>query len=66
MKFLKDGGPYASIKSLPLGVRRAIDCRLTVFSIHSAAQAMWDYLGEPQHGHQAAHHEGRAEAHHHK
>jgi hypothetical protein len=29
---------------LPLGVRRAIDCHLSVFSIHAAAMAMWSLI----------------------
>ncbi|MDR1040145.1 MAG: hypothetical protein LBR80_08285 [Deltaproteobacteria bacterium] len=45
VKFLKDGKPYCRIMDLPLGVRRAIDCRLTVFAITSAADAMWKFLG---------------------
>ncbi|MDR2461517.1 MAG: hypothetical protein LBE38_12205 [Deltaproteobacteria bacterium] len=44
VKYFKDGKPFTTIKSLPLGVRRAIDCRLTVFSIHSAASAMWNFF----------------------
>jgi predicted Mrr-cat superfamily restriction endonuclease len=42
--FLNSGDPLCRIKELPLGVRRSIDCRLTVFSIHSAARAMWGFL----------------------
>jgi predicted Mrr-cat superfamily restriction endonuclease len=43
--YMKDGKPFCLIKDLPLGVRRAIDCKLTVFAITSAAGAMWTYLG---------------------
>jgi predicted Mrr-cat superfamily restriction endonuclease len=42
--YLNNGKPVCRIKDLPLGVRRSIDCRLTVFSIHSAANAMWSFL----------------------
>jgi predicted Mrr-cat superfamily restriction endonuclease len=45
VKYLKDGKPYCRIKELPLGVRRAVDCRLTVFSVTSAANSMWRFLG---------------------
>jgi restriction system protein len=45
VKYLNEGKPYGEIKALPLGVRRAIDCKLTVFSIHSAAKDMWALLG---------------------
>jgi predicted Mrr-cat superfamily restriction endonuclease len=49
VRYLKGKDPYCAIKDLPLGVRRAIDCRLSVFSIRSAVQAMWDFLGlEPE------------------
>ena len=43
--YLNDGRPFCQVKDLPLGVRRSVDCRLTVFSIHSAAKAMWNFLG---------------------
>jgi predicted Mrr-cat superfamily restriction endonuclease len=42
--YLNDAEPICKIKELPLGVRRSIDCRLTVFSIHSAADSMWSFL----------------------
>jgi predicted Mrr-cat superfamily restriction endonuclease len=45
VRYYKDGKPYCKIKELPLGVRRAIDCRLTVFAISAAAPAMWKFLG---------------------
>lgn len=44
VEYLNNGEPICTIKDLPLGVRRSIDCRLMVFSIHSAAPAMWDFL----------------------
>jgi predicted Mrr-cat superfamily restriction endonuclease len=44
VRFLKDKKPFLPIRSLPLGVRRAIDCRLAVFSIHAAAMAMWSLI----------------------
>jgi predicted Mrr-cat superfamily restriction endonuclease len=43
--YLNHGKPFCQVKDLPLGVRRSVDCRLTVFSIHSAAKAMWNFLG---------------------
>jgi predicted Mrr-cat superfamily restriction endonuclease len=46
--YLNEGKPVCKIKDLPLGVRRSIDCRLTVFSIHSAAKAMWGFLRQLQ------------------
>jgi predicted Mrr-cat superfamily restriction endonuclease len=49
VEYLNDAEPICKIKDLPLGVRRSIDCRLTVFSIHSAAQAMWDFLQQNNH-----------------
>lgn len=48
VSYLNDKNPFCLVKGLPLGVRRAIDCRLSVFSIHSAADAMWEFLGVPQ------------------
>ena len=45
VSYLNDGKPFCQVKDLPLGVRRSVDCRLTVFSIHSAARAMWSFLG---------------------
>jgi predicted Mrr-cat superfamily restriction endonuclease len=45
VSYFKDGKPYCRIKELPLGVRRAIDCRLTVFAINAASAAMWKFLG---------------------
>jgi predicted Mrr-cat superfamily restriction endonuclease len=47
--YLNDAEPICKIKDLPLGVRRSIDCRLTVFSIHSAAPAMWNFLRQRHH-----------------
>jgi predicted Mrr-cat superfamily restriction endonuclease len=47
--YLNDAEPICKIKDLPLGVRRSIDCRLTVFSIHSAAAAMWNFLKQKVH-----------------
>ncbi|MDR0356434.1 MAG: hypothetical protein LBJ64_11990 [Deltaproteobacteria bacterium] len=44
VNFLNSGRPLCRIRELPLGVRRSIDCRLTVFSIHSAAKSMWSFL----------------------
>jgi predicted Mrr-cat superfamily restriction endonuclease len=44
VSYMNHGKPICKIKDLPLGVRRSIDCRLTVFSIHSAADTMWDFL----------------------
>ncbi|MDR1656658.1 MAG: hypothetical protein LBT47_03740 [Deltaproteobacteria bacterium] len=44
--YLNGGKPFCQVKDLPLGVRRSIDCRLAVFSIHSAAKAMWSFLGD--------------------
>ncbi|MDR3203570.1 MAG: hypothetical protein LBV23_02325 [Deltaproteobacteria bacterium] len=46
VKYLNGGRPFCNIKDLPLGVRRSVDCRLTVFSIHSAAKAMWEFLNK--------------------
>lgn len=43
--YLNEGKPFCQVKDLPLGVRRSVDCRLPVFSIHSAAKAMWNFLG---------------------
>jgi predicted Mrr-cat superfamily restriction endonuclease len=45
VSFFKEGKPYCRIKDLPLGVRRAVDCRLTVFAVTAAAEAMWKFLG---------------------
>ncbi|MDR2354333.1 MAG: hypothetical protein LBF22_14480 [Deltaproteobacteria bacterium] len=45
VKYLKGSEPYCKIKELPLGVRRGIDCHLSVFLIHSAAKPMWTFLG---------------------
>ncbi|MDR3154725.1 MAG: hypothetical protein LBW85_10775 [Deltaproteobacteria bacterium] len=45
VRYLKDEKPYCRIKELPLGVRRAIDCRLTVFAVSAAAASMWKFLG---------------------
>ncbi|MDR2140713.1 MAG: hypothetical protein LBR11_02815 [Deltaproteobacteria bacterium] len=50
VRYLKNKEPFAPIKSLPLGVRRAIDCHLSVFSIHSAAPAMWSLIQETARG----------------
>jgi predicted Mrr-cat superfamily restriction endonuclease len=44
VSFYRHKKQFSKIKDLPLGVRRAIDCCLTVFSIHSAAKPMWDFL----------------------
>ncbi|MDR1872270.1 MAG: hypothetical protein LBS60_10220 [Deltaproteobacteria bacterium] len=44
VRYLKNKQPFSPIKSLPLGVRRGIDCRLAVFSIHAAAPAMWSLI----------------------
>ncbi|MDR1110075.1 MAG: hypothetical protein LBP92_05110 [Deltaproteobacteria bacterium] len=44
--FLNGGRSLCRVRDLPLGVRRSIDCRLTVFSIHSAAKAMWGFLNQ--------------------
>jgi predicted Mrr-cat superfamily restriction endonuclease len=46
VRFLKDKKPFSNIRCLPLGVRRAIDCHLSVFSIHAAAQAMWTLINK--------------------
>ncbi|MDR2613464.1 MAG: hypothetical protein LBG06_11845 [Deltaproteobacteria bacterium] len=43
--FFKGGKPYCRILELPLGVRRAVDCRLTVFAISAAVVSMWTFLG---------------------
>jgi predicted Mrr-cat superfamily restriction endonuclease len=44
VRFLKNKEPFSHIRNLPLGVRRAIDCHLSVFSIHAAAQDMWSLI----------------------
>ncbi|MDR2198153.1 MAG: hypothetical protein LBR53_01625 [Deltaproteobacteria bacterium] len=44
VRYLKGKEPFCTVKELPLGVRRAIDCNLTVFSINKGAQAMWDFI----------------------
>ncbi|MDR1086356.1 MAG: hypothetical protein LBP22_16245 [Deltaproteobacteria bacterium] len=44
VRFLKNKQPFSHIRNLPLGVRRAIDCHLSVFSIHAAAVAMWSLI----------------------
>ncbi|MDR3135572.1 MAG: hypothetical protein LBU69_05710 [Deltaproteobacteria bacterium] len=44
VRYLNNSRPICQIRELPLGVRRSIDCRLTVFSIHSAADAMWNFI----------------------
>ncbi|MDR1486609.1 MAG: hypothetical protein LBT62_01245 [Deltaproteobacteria bacterium] len=46
VKYLNEGKPFCDVSELPLGVRRSVDCRLTVFSIHSAANAMWNFLNQ--------------------
>jgi 5-methylcytosine-specific restriction protein B len=46
--YLNGGQPFCKVSDLPLGVRRSVDCRLTVFQIHSAAKAMWGFLGETE------------------
>jgi predicted Mrr-cat superfamily restriction endonuclease len=48
VSYLNGGQPYCKVSDLPLGVRRSVDCRLSVFSIHSAAKAMWGFLGESE------------------
>ncbi|MDR0549453.1 MAG: hypothetical protein LBI10_08640 [Deltaproteobacteria bacterium] len=46
VRFLRDKQPFLPIRSLPLGARRAIDCRLAVFAIHAAAQTMRSLIQE--------------------
>ncbi|MDR1166971.1 MAG: hypothetical protein LBO66_14085 [Deltaproteobacteria bacterium] len=45
VRYLKNGESFAAIKNLPLGARRAVECHLTFFSIHSAAKETWAFLG---------------------
>ncbi|MDR1546379.1 MAG: hypothetical protein LBU12_06655 [Deltaproteobacteria bacterium] len=42
--YRNEAQPHCRIKDLPLGVRRSIDCRLSVFSVRSAAPALRAFL----------------------
>jgi hypothetical protein len=44
VSYLTGKEPFCRIRELPLGVRRAIDCNLTVFSINKGAQPMMDFI----------------------
>ncbi|MDR1578508.1 MAG: hypothetical protein LBT86_09855 [Deltaproteobacteria bacterium] len=43
-RFLTGKEPFAPIRALPLGARRAIECHLSVFSIHAAAPSLWKFI----------------------
>ncbi|MDR1081915.1 MAG: hypothetical protein LBQ79_13390 [Deltaproteobacteria bacterium] len=45
VRYFKGDRPYCKISELPLGVRRAIDCKLAIFAIASGAPAMFRFLG---------------------
>jgi predicted Mrr-cat superfamily restriction endonuclease len=44
VSFLNGKKPFCVVNDLPLGVRRAIDCHLTVFAINKGAQATFDFI----------------------
>jgi predicted Mrr-cat superfamily restriction endonuclease len=46
VKYLHDKKPVCTIRELPLGVRRALDCHLTVFSINKAARSLADFFSK--------------------
>ncbi|MDR1608540.1 MAG: hypothetical protein LBT38_09070 [Deltaproteobacteria bacterium] len=46
-RFLKGKEPWLPFQALPTGARRAMNCNLSVFAIHSAAPALWSLLDQP-------------------
>jgi restriction system protein len=44
VRYFNGNEPYYSIKALPVGIRRAMDCHLTVFTINKGVQAMLDLI----------------------
>jgi predicted Mrr-cat superfamily restriction endonuclease len=49
VRYLSGKESFCALKELPLGVRRALDCHLTVFSVNKAANAMWYFLAKKGH-----------------
>jgi predicted Mrr-cat superfamily restriction endonuclease len=45
VKYINGKRPFCKVSELPLGVRRAIDCRLAVFSINAASSILLKFLG---------------------